>query len=124
MVEAIATTECLDGEYQPSASQIVADVVRLVTVPSLQAYLERKGWELKKNSSDTSLQMYTLPDPEEPDRPFVVELPLNPTWHGFKERMQEALERLATIEGTSFISLLCRVLQVERIILVPEQNGG
>lgn len=122
MSYAIAGSALPQEERDPTANQMIVDVVRLVTVPHIKSYLTEKGWSLDENYPDKHLQIYTLSDPEEPNRPFLVYLPVNPQSCNSLGMLQEALERLAHIEDTTFVTILCRILQVEQIVLVPERS--
>lgn len=116
----IATTAPPEGEYYSTAYQMIVDVLRLISMSQIRVYLTAKGWKLDENYPDKNLQVYILADPEESDHPFIVPLPVNPQSRRYLVQMQEALERLADIEDTTFLTIVCRILQVGQIVLMPE----
>jgi hypothetical protein len=130
--EAGNTKEC-----RPEATQAIVDVLRLVDVARVTAYLETTGWQLVANhftrEGGWTLQpeiarpkswIYSKPDPEavsKDDPHFVVEVPGREESWGYLTKLQSAVERIATVEQTTFVTVVCHIQGVEQLVLLPEK---
>lgn len=116
------------------AEWITRDILRPLTTERVQSYLRKTGWTLVANHfvrgegwtlqeaiDDPHVLIYAKPDPRCPE-PFLVQVPGQPEHDRFLSDMQQAVERLAAVEDTTFLVMVCRLLGVEQIVLRPEKK--
>jgi hypothetical protein len=125
-------------QIRPEATQAIVDLLRPVGVAQVTAYLERTGWILLANHftwedgwtlqpeiARPKSQVYVKSDPEavSKDAPrFLVEVPGREEFRDHLSRLQSALERIAAVEQTTFVTVICRILGVEQVVLLPEKT--
>lgn len=120
-------------EQSHLAMQAIREILRSLNSALIRAYLERTGWTLKANhftwKGGWTLQpelnspkswIYVKSDPEG-ESPFVVEVPGQEERQDYLSSLQSTIERIAAVEETTFVTVVCRVLEVEQVVLLPEK---
>ncbi|HZU03366.1 MAG TPA: hypothetical protein VFA10_27110 [Ktedonobacteraceae bacterium] len=123
------------GEPSPKASQVIDDLLGLVSRAQVIAYLERtgwkpwanhfergKGWSMRPEVTKPASWIYVKPDPDaedEDDSHFVVEVPGNEAYNGYLSKLEFAIERIAAVEQTTFLTVICRILGIQELVLRP-----
>jgi hypothetical protein len=129
-------------ELRPEAAQAIMDLLRLISVAQVTTYLEKTGWQLVANHftwkdgwtlhpeiPSPKSWLYIKPDPEATDQDnqhFVVEVPGREEFRDYLTKLQSALERIAAIEQTTFVTVICHILGVKQLVLrqIEERADG
>jgi hypothetical protein len=124
-----------DERGGPEAAQAIMDLLRPIRVEQVIAYLEKTGWLLWANrytrldgwtlhpdDHHPRKRLYIKSDPESDGDHFVVEVPGREELRDHLHRLQFAVERLATVEETTFVTMICRLRDVEQLVLLPEKK--
>lgn len=105
-----------DVDFGCYAGTFLEDMLRPVTSEKLRRYAEKTGWIFFFSSGNEFV--YHKDDPANHD-PWSLILPLDHPNRTPLDYMR-ALETLAVCDEVKFQTILCRVLEVEQIVIKPE----